>query len=250
MMIRPILIALAALFCLSSSALALDLDQMNDTERAAFRAEIRAYLLENPEVIMEAVAVLDQRRAAQDAENDQLLVKANIEALFEDGHSWVGGNPEGDITLVEFMDYQCGYCRKAFDEVHELVSSDGNIRFIVKEFPILGPQSTLSSRFAVATKLLEGDDAYEAIHTALMTYNGEINEAALARLAEPLGLEAAKILAHMDSEEVSQILAANRALGQQMGISGTPSFVMQDQMLRGYVPLNGMRQIVEEIRTQ
>ncbi len=247
---RAIFTTLTALLFFSSPVRAFDPDQMSADERAAFRAEIRAYLLENPEVIMEAVAVLEQRQAAQEAENDRLLVQVNMEALFEDGHSWVGGNPDGDITLVEFMDYQCGYCRKAFDEVEELISSDGNIRFIVKEFPILGPESTLSARFAVATKLLAGDDAYAAIHTALMTYNGEINEAALARLAEPLGLEADKILAHMDSDDVSQILIANRALGQQMGISGTPTFVMQNQMLRGYVPLNGMRQIAEEIRTQ
>lgn len=250
MMKRSILTALVALFWFSIPAQALELAQMNAAERAAFRAEVRAYLLENPEVIMEAVAVLDQRRAAQAAENDRLLVQDNLAALFEDGYSWVGGNPEGDITLVEFMDYKCGYCRKAFDEVEELISSDGNIRFIIKEFPILGPQSTLSARFAVATKLLAGDDAYQAIHTALMTYNGEINEAALTRLAEPMGLETDKILAHMDSEEVSQILASNRALGQRMAISGTPTFIMQDQMLRGYVPLNGMRQVVEDIRTQ
>jgi len=247
---RPILTTLAVLFSFALPAMAFELDQMSNTERDMFRAEIRAYLLENPEVIMEAVDVLKSRQARQDAENDRLLVKANVEALFRDGYSWVGGNPEGDITLVEFMDYQCGYCRKAFDEVNELINSDGNIRFIVKEFPILGPQSTLSARFAVATQLLEGDAAYEAIHTALMTYNGEVNEVSLTRLAEPLGLAADKILAHMDSEDVSRILAENRALGTQMGISGTPSFVMQDQMLRGYVPLIGMRQIVEEIRTQ
>lgn len=247
---RAFLTAIAALFYISLPAQALELEKMSADERAAFRAEIRAYLLENPEVIMEAVAVLDQNRATREAENDRLLVQANVDALFEDGYSWVGGNPEGDITLVEFMDYKCGYCRKAFDEVEELISSDGNIRFIVKEFPILGPQSTLSSRFAVATKLLAGDDAYQAIHTALMTYNGEVNEAALTRLAEPLGLEADKILAHMDSEEVSQILAANRALARKMAISGTPTFIMQDQMLRGYVPLNSMRQVVEDIRTQ
>ncbi len=247
---HPFLTTLLALFCFTLPATAFELDQMSDTDRDLFRAEIRAYLLENPEVIFEAVDILKSRQAQQDAQSDKQLVKANAAALFEDGHSWVGGNPEGDITLVEFMDYQCGYCRKAFDEVNELVNSDGNIRFIVKEFPILGPDSMLSARFAVATQLLEGDEAYEAIHTALMTYNGEVNEAALTRMAEPLGLAADKILAHMDSEEVSRILAENRALGKQMGISGTPTFVMQDQMLRGYVPLNGMRQIVEEIRTQ
>ena len=106
---------------------------------------MQAYLLENPEVLVEAMDVLNARQAAADAQNDATLVKTNADAIFNDPASWVGGNPEGDITLVEFTDYRCGYCRKAYDEVAELVKSDGNIRFIVKEFPILGEASLTSA---------------------------------------------------------------------------------------------------------
>lgn len=249
-MIRSLWIATALATSLALPAQALDLEQMDDTERAAFHAEIRAYLLENPEVIMEAVAVLEERQAAAQAQDDVDLVKSNAGAIFEDGHSWVGGNPEGDITLVEFMDYRCGYCRRAFDEVHDLLEKDGNIRFIVKEFPILGEESTVASRFAIAMHLLHGDEAYKAVHDALIAFNGAINEATLSRVAETLGYEPDGILDHMESEEVSDIISQNHALAQQLSISGTPSFVMANQMLRGYLPADEMLKIANEIRTQ
>ncbi|MDR9395644.1 MAG: DsbA family protein [Roseovarius sp.] len=249
-MISRLAAPFAAAALLAGPAAAFDLDDMTEAERASFRAEVRAYLLENPEVIMEAVAVLEQRQAQQQAQDDVSLVQANAEALFEDGHSWVGGNPDGDVTLVEFLDYRCGYCRRAFPEVAELVESDGNIRLIIKEFPILGEQSTMASRFAIATKQIAGDDAYKALHDTLMTFRGEISETALRRVSDTLGLDAEAILAHMDSDDVSRVITANRQLAQRLNLSGTPSFVMEDRMLRGYVPLEAMRDTVEEIRTQ
>ncbi|MEC9311738.1 MAG: thioredoxin domain-containing protein, partial [Pseudomonadota bacterium] len=143
--------AATALALLGAPAQALDLSNMSATEREAFGAQVREYLMENPEVILEAVNLLEQRQAAAEATRDQALVADNLQELENDGYSWVGGNPEGDITLVEFMDYRCGYCRRAAREVAELLAKDGNIRWVVKEFPILGEASVLSSRFAVAT---------------------------------------------------------------------------------------------------
>src|SRR5690554_6664573 len=121
-----------ALLSLTAPAQAFDITDMSDAERSALRAEIRAYLLDNPEVIMEAVEVLEQRQAEAQARCDVDLVRINAEAIFNDGHSWVGGNPEGDITLVEFTDYRCGFCRRAHDDLTQLLELDGNIRFIVK----------------------------------------------------------------------------------------------------------------------
>lgn len=106
----------------------------------------------------------------------------------------------------------------------------------------------LSSRFAIATKQVAGDDMYKAVHDALMEFKGDVSDTALRRIGEPLGLPVDEIMARMDSDAVSDVIAANHALGQRLGISGTPSFVMQDQMLRGYVPLADMQAIAEEIR--
>ncbi|MDZ7709645.1 MAG: DsbA family protein [Roseovarius sp.] len=231
-------------------AQALDLDSLDEADRALLREEIRAYLLDNPEVIMEAVAVLEERQAAGQAEADVELVRANADALFDAPHDWTGGNVEGDITLVEFMDYKCGYCRRAVSEVEGLLSSDGNIRFVLKEFPILGEESIAASRFAIATKQVAGDDAYKSVHDALMAYNGAMNVAGLTRLADALGLDANAITAAMDSDAVTEVIAANHALAQRLRINGTPAFVMDDRMLRGYLQQDQMQQVADEIRTQ
>ncbi|SIN95619.1 DsbA family protein [Vannielia litorea] len=242
----PLLAATLALTALPAAAF--DMAAMSDAEREAFRAEIRAYLLDNPEVLMEAIGVLEERQAEAQAQGDVALVSSHADALFNDGFSWVGGNPEGDITIVEFMDYRCGYCKKAFPEVESLIEADGNIRFIVKEFPILGEQSELASRFAIATLQVEGDAAYKAVHDGLMQMRGEINEASLTALAAEAAFDPAPVLAAMTSDEVSAVIAENRALAQQMQISGTPTFVLEDQMLRGYVPLQAMMGLVSEAR--
>ncbi len=221
---------------------------MTAEERASFRAEVRAYLLENPEVLIEAMDILQSREETASAERDAMLLQAKAEEIFTSPADWVGGNPEGDVTLVEFMDYRCGYCRKAHDEVQTLVEADGNIRYVIKEFPILGEGSLLSSQFAIAVRLLHGDDAYKAAHDALITLRGDPTPETLGRLATDLGHDPAPILAKMPSEDVMAVISANHALADEMQISGTPTFVMKDMMVRGYVPLEGMQQIIAEVR--
>ncbi len=238
---------------LLSTALALTItaahaQEMTESERTAFRAEVKAYLLENPEVLMEALDVLQARQEAAKANQDLDLVQTHKDALMNDGASWVGGNPSGDITIVEFTDYRCGYCRKAFSEIEELVKADGNIRFVVKEFPILGDASVISSRFAIAVHQLHGDEAYKRAHDGLITLRGEPDEATLAALAGELGLDAAPILDKMKAPEVDGLIAANHALGDALQISGTPTFVVGGQMLRGYLPLEDMKKVVADER--
>jgi protein-disulfide isomerase len=235
----------AAVLTLSLSLPALAQDAANDE---AFGERVRAYLLENPHVIMEAVGVLQQREDAAAAMADQDMIAAQMDALTNDGFSWVGGNPDGDITVVEFMDYRCGYCKKAYPEVESLLSADGNIRFIVKEFPILGEQSILGSQFAIAAHIVAGDDAYKAVHDTLMSYNGEITAESLSRLADSLDLDGAAILAKLDDPEVVRRISENRALGKALDISGTPTFVVQNQMVRGYVPAEQLQKMVDQLR--
>lgn len=226
------------------------LAEMTAEERTALRDEIRAYLIENPEVLVEAMNVLQEREEVAGLERDALLVQTRASDIFASPSDWVGGNLQGDITLVEFMDYRCSYCRKAHDEVKELVASDGNIRYVIKEFPILGEASLLSSQFAIAVRLLHGDDAYKAAHDALITLRGEPSADTLGRLAADLGHDPEPILARMGTDEVRAIITANHALADGMEITGTPTFVLKDQMLRGYVPLEDMRSIVEEARKE
>lgn len=243
-----ILPAVLTSLALGGPATAFDLQTMSQEERTLFRSEIRDYLMENPEVIMEAVQALENKQAQEQATTDLTLVSNNAEAIFDDGFSFIGGNPDGDITIVEFMDYRCGYCKRAFDEVEKLLETDGNIRFIVKEFPILGEQSVLASRFVIAAKQVEGDEAYKEMHDALMEYNGDITLPALRRLSATYDLDAEAIEAHMNDEAVTQEIAQTRALAQQLRITGTPTFVMHDEMLRGYLPYDKMQALLAEKR--
>lgn len=219
--------------------------EMTDAEREAFRAEVRAYLLENPEVLIEAMDVLQGRQEQSAAQRDLQMLSDNADRIYNSPGDWAGGNLEGDITVVEFMDYRCGYCKKAFADVEELVKTDGNIRFVLKEFPILGEASVLASKFAIAVRLLHGDDAYKAAHDELMVMRGDVTAETLARLAEDLGHDAAAVAAKMDAPEVVAIIEENHKLASLMEINGTPAFVIDQTMVRGYVPLDGMRQIVD-----
>lgn len=242
------LFSLFVLTFFATTALAFDIEAMSDEDRAIFRAEIRDYLLENPEVLMEAIAVLEERQAADAAMMDTALIDTNRAAIFNDGYSWVGGNPEGDVVVVEFLDYRCGFCKRAFPAVEELVASDGNVKLIIKEFPILGEQSVLASQYALATKMVGGDDAYKSAHDRLMTHQGNVSEGFLVRMSRDLGLDHDAVTEAMGGQEVANIIRANRALAQTLQIQGTPSFIMGEQFVRGFVELDQMRAIVADIR--
>lgn len=226
----------------------LDLARMSTEERALFRKEVRDYLLTNPEVLIEAMQVLEDRQTTRRSAVERDVIGQNRAALFEDDHSFVGGNPEGDITLVEFMDYRCSFCRRAYPEVTELLARDGNIRWVVKEFPILGAESTLASRFAVSVLQTEGPEAYRKVHGALMTLRGPVTPQTLRRIADTNRLDVERVMAGMDAPEVSAAIDRNLALARDLGISGTPTFVLQDRFLRGYVPLDQLAQIIADAR--
>lgn len=225
---------------------------MTDEERAAFGVEVRAYLMANPEVIFEAVAEFERRTASAQNDLDATLVEINADAIFRDGHSWVGGNPDGDLILVEFMDYRCGFCRRAQPETLALLESDGNIRLVIKEFPILGPQSDVMSRFAIAALQLGGDAAYAVAHERLIAHEGDFTETSARLLAAELGLDGDATVARMSAPEVDTVIAENRALAQRLQISGTPTFVMgagsAGELLRGFLPASEMIATAQRLR--
>ncbi|MEI4470082.1 DsbA family protein [Frigidibacter sp. MR17.24] len=239
----------AAVAAAAVPAAAFDITQMTPEESAAFGAQVRSYLVDNPEVMIEVMNALEARQQQAQAASDSDIIAANSAALYQDDGSWVGGNPEGDVTVVEFLDYRCGYCRKAHSEVQELVKSDGNIRYVVKEFPILGEDSVTASRFAISVLQTAGPEAYAKVKDAFYTsFRGEMSEDNLRGLASAAGADPAKVIAHMATPEVEAVIRANHELAGKLQIQGTPTFVIGEQMLRGYLPLDGMRQVVDEAR--
>jgi len=180
----------APLALAASLALPAQAQEMSDAERDSFRAEVRAYLLENPEVLMEAIGVLEAREANEAQQRDVAMVAAHADQLFDSPTSFVGGNPEGDFTIVEFLDYRCGYCKRAHPEVAALVAEDANIRYVIKELPILGEESMLAARYALAVQQVAGDDVYYEVHNTLMAFQGNISTASLSRVSTAFGLAA------------------------------------------------------------
>ncbi|MTH78857.1 DsbA family protein [Paracoccus aestuariivivens] len=238
----------AALAATTLPALAFDPASMTETEKAAFGEAVREYLMANPNVLVEAINVLEERRVADESKNDKLLVTNNREAIFNDGHSWIGGNPDGDITMVEFVDYRCGVCKKVHPELEELIAADGNIRWIVKEFPILTQESDLAARFTVAVLQEAGAEPYKKAHDALMESRGPVNLETLGKLADELSVDRTAVLNRMNTEEVSAVLRKNHQLAEQMRIMGTPTFIIEGEMLRG-VPADGLDGAIARART-
>lgn len=227
----------------------LDLDAMTAEDRAAFRAEMRAYLLENPEVIMEAIQILEQRRQVAEQQADRDIVLAQAQALYEDGFSYVAGNPDGDVTVVEFLDYRCGFCKRAHPMVEELLDRDPNVRLIVKEFPILGPDSVTAGKMAMAA--LEMDKTkYSDLHDQMMTYRGNLTEQVAYRLAAELGYDVAELKSRAGSEQIDDQLQQTYQLAQALGVQGTPAFIVGTEVIRGFLPIEDMLAAVEEARVQ
>jgi len=238
----------AILAVLASPVQAFDVGNMTEDESAAFGDAVRTYLLKNPRVFLEIIEVLENQRLAGEDQADRSLVASNADDLFDDGFSHVAGNPDGTIDIVEFVDYRCGFCRRAHPEVKEIVAENSEVRLVYKEYPILGEQSVIASRFAIATRILFGGNSYEAMQDALMSFSGNYSETNLRRLATALDLDPDAILAEMTSDTVTDEINANRTLGNKMSITGTPTFILETEMLRGYVPKDQFVSLIEDVQ--
>lgn len=238
-------IALSALLCASFAAAPI----RAETPSPEFVEAVRQALLANPEMVREAIILLEQERATAAARAEAEAVITERDALRNDGFSVTFGNPDGDITMVEFLDYRCGYCKRAHDEIAELLEKDGNIHLVVKEFPILGEDSLTAARYAIATELALGAEGYRALHEPLMHYRGPVNAASLARLAADAGLDPDAIQARLDDPRIDERLRITRNLGERLAISGTPTFVIEDEIIRGYIPGSDMQNLIEVLRS-
>ncbi|MZR30356.1 DsbA family protein [Sneathiella litorea] len=210
-----------------------------------FGARVRAYLLSNPQVLREVIAELSKQEEKVAAAEQENLISSLAKDLKEDGYSFVAGNPDGDVTIVEFFDYRCGYCKKSFPEVMKTVEMDGNIRLVLKEFPILGADSFLASQAAIAS--LEQNKYFE-FHTALMESRGGVTIEGIRSIAADIGLDVEKLEADMKKDEVREVVEKNYELAKQLGISGTPAFVIGDQFVPGALSTEQMLQLVAEVR--
>ena len=216
---------------------------ISPAQRLQIEAIVKNYLLKNPEVLMEAQSALEAKMDKIQAERTAAAIKLNAKEIFRPAASPVVGNAKGDVTVIEFFDYNCPYCKKAFQEVAQLVEKDKQVKLILKEFPILSKGSEEAAKVALAAKL---QGKYWEVHRALNEAQGQSNEASALRVAEKLGLDMAKLKRDMASAEVKKEIDETRALAMKLGIQGTPHFLVGDRVIPG-APENLLEQIAKNV---
>ncbi len=219
-----------------------------DAQRTAIEGIIKDYLIKNPDVLQDALAEAEKRQVETQRLAQAAALKEAHELLTKGQHDVVAGNPNGDVTLVEFFDYNCGYCRKALGDVQALIKSDPKLRVVIKDFPVLGPDSLEASQVALAVaQQIKGDKLFE-YHLKLMEQKGKVNGAKALQVAKDMGLDTAKLQKDMASPEVKAIVAENRGLGDRLGLSGTPAFIVGDEVIPGAVGVDPMRKTITDVR--
>jgi protein-disulfide isomerase len=199
-------------------------------QRAAIEGIVKDYLIKNPEILIEVQTALEQKVAQQEAEKTKTLVTEHAKEIYRSPKAPLAGNPNGDITVVEFFDYNCGYCRRGFSEVAKLVENDKNVRVVFAELPILGDDSVHAAHVALAANL---QGKYWEVHSGLLSGSGKVNEATALKVAEKVGLDMEKLKADMKGPEVKAELDRIKALADKLAINGTPHFLVGDKAVQG-----------------
>ncbi|NBJ13911.1 DsbA family protein [Microvirga arsenatis] len=219
-----------------------------EQQKQAIGEIVKDYLLKNPEVLTEVISELEKRQAEAQQAAQAGAVKETRQSLLNASHSYVVGNPSGDVTLVEFFDYNCGYCKKALADVQTLVKSDPKLRVVLKDFPVLGPDSVEASRVSLAAKnQLQGQKLFE-YHVKVMDTRGRVNGERAMAVAKEMGLDMARLQKDMESPDTRKALQENMELGDKLSLTGTPAFIVGETVVPGAVGLEPLKQLVTNVR--
>ena len=211
----------------------------------AFEQRVRDYLMENPEIIVDAMQNLEQRTQAAQQSEAQLALAAYNDELLHSTDSPVGGNPLGDVTMVEFFDYNCPYCRQVAPAMIDAESGDPNLKIVYKEFPILGPNSVFVAKAALAAAR---QDLYPEFHKAMMLISEPADESQVEIVAEQIGLDMQQLRTDMQDPAIEGEIQRNFGLAQALRINGTPGFVIGQEILRGATDLQTMQTLIANAR--
>ena len=235
------LFAAAILLALPSAASA-ETQKFSPEQRHEIEGIVKEYLLAHPEVMQDVIAELDKRQQAADLEKHRSAVEENSKALFSSPHQVVLGNPQGNVTMVEFFDYNCGFCRRALADMLDLLKSDPNLQFVLKEFPVLGEGSVEAAHVAVAARMQDATGKkYIEFHQKLLGGRGQADKARALAVAKDVGFDMARIEKDMASDEAKKTIEENMKLADALGVSGTPSYVVGSEVVIGAVGLDALR---------
>ena len=242
---HAVTVSVFAAITLAAAAPATRAEQPADLSVQQIEKIVREYLLREPEIIYQALEELQRRQAEAEAARQQAAIAENRSELLKDPASPVGGNPDGDVTLVEFFDYRCAYCRRVVSSMRALLDEDRDLRVVFKELPVLGPDSERAARAALASRRQGG---YVPFHFALMAAE-DLSLQGIRAAAEAVGLDPDRLEADMAAPEVNAAIQANYALANELGIEGTPAFVIGTQLIPGAVDKARLEQLIREARS-
>jgi protein-disulfide isomerase len=220
---------------------------LGEAQSKAVEAMIRQFILDHPEVILESMQNYQIRQQMAEQEAATAALAAHRDEIKNDPSAPVAGNPKGDVTIVEFFDYRCAYCKRVLPSVRELLESDKNVRYVFKELPILGPDSVTASRAALAAWKI-APEKYFAFHAALMEARGNLGEEQVLEIAGKVGLDPKKVKEGMGAPEVEKTIQRNLELAQTLRIQGTPAFIVGDALVPGAVDLDQLKEMVATAR--
>jgi protein-disulfide isomerase len=233
------------LACAVARPIAAGAAEFNADQRKEIEAIVKDYLRTHPDVLIDAMQAADDKLKADAKDKAQQALIAHRRELLEDPLSPVAGNPKGDVTLVEFFDYRCPYCKQVEPALEKLVGADHQLRFIYKEFPVLGPDSETAAHVALAARK---QGKYDAFHRAMMATGGHIDEAVIYKVAASAGLDVDRLRQDMKSPDVESELKANFALADDLDISGTPAFIVGDTIVPGAMSPDALKQLIATAR--
>jgi protein-disulfide isomerase len=220
---------------------------LSDGQRTEVEGVIKNYLIANPEIIRDAIAALQEKEDAAAQAAQTKAITDNKSLLFDSTREVVTGNPKGDVTLVEFFDYNCAYCRRAHADMKSLLDSDKNLRFVFKEFPVLGDGSVQAAQISIAVHLV-APDKYVEFHDALISEKGQVDGARALAIAEEIGLDKAKIEEMSKSDEVKATISETYDLASKLSLTGTPSYATPTEVIVGAVGLDSLKQKIAAAR--
>jgi protein-disulfide isomerase len=208
---------------------------------------VEQYLHTHPEVIEQSLRILQAKREAEERERTRQVIATKQAALLNDPDSPVSGNLEGDVTVVEFFDYRCGYCKHVAGTVTQLQQDDPNVRVVYKDYPILGEASELASRAALASKV---QGKHLAFHEALLAFKEELNQDSILNIALEVGLDTAQLSKDMEAPRIHAMIERNRALARELGINGTPGFIIGTELAPGALELKDLKNLIKQARQE
>jgi protein-disulfide isomerase len=246
---RPYIFVLASAYTFLTITLAhpLGAEEVTPEQRKAIEAIIHDYLMRNPDVLVDALREAEAKANSEADVKAAQVLRDRRHEVFDDPATPVGGNPQGDVTVVEFFDYRCPYCKQVHPAIQKLLDQDRKLRFVYKEFPVLGEQSDMAARAALAARL---QGKYEPLHNAMMAAKGQITEEVVYRLAGSVGLDVDRLKRDMTDPEIDRALSANRSLAKALDLRGTPGFVIGDHIIPGAIDLDALKNMVADARKQ